>query len=138
MTSVSVIHSTVTPWRAGAGDDGPADGPNGQVGYGANDIPFVLNAFDFNPIHPVTLHAGGSAAQASTDPPDAYTYYPTPQDAEDLAELIAIYIADKDWYKYSSVIPSVTWAGAASLKRNLSSIKIALQFDNAGYASYQP
>ena len=135
MTSVSVIHSTKTPWRPGAGDDGPADGPGGAVGDGANDIPFVLNAFDFNPPTPHTLHAGGSLAAATPGP--AYTYYPTPQDTEELADLIADYIANKEWYRYSSSTSPVTWTGADALKKNISSIKIALQFDNTGYMSYQ-
>ena len=135
MTSVSVIHSTKTPWRPGAGDDGPADGPGGAVGDGANDIPFVLNAFDFNPPTPHTLHAGGSLAGDSIGP--AYTYYPTPQDTEELADLIADYIANKEWYRYSSSTSPVTWTGADALKKNISSIKIALQFDNTGYMSYQ-
>ena len=131
MTSVSVIHSTKTPWRQGAGEDGPADGPGGEVGDGANDIPFVLNAFDFNPPTPHTLHAGGSQAAATPSP--AYTYYPTPQDTEELADLIADYIANKEWYRYSSSTSPVTWTGADALKKNISSIKIALQFDNTGW-----
>lgn len=138
MTSVSVIHSTKTPWRQGAGEDGPADGPGGEVGDGANNIPFVLNVFDVNPGRsPVTLHAGGSSAYAFPDPNPTYTYYPTPQDAEELADLIADYIANKDWYRYSSSTSPAPWTGADALKKNISSIKISLQFDNAGYASYQ-
>ncbi len=131
MTSVSVIHSTKTPWRQGAGEDGPADGPGGEVGDGANDIPFVLNAFDFNPPTPHTLHAGGSQAAATPSP--GFVHYPTPQDTEELADLIAYYIANKEWYRYSSSTSPVTWTGADALKKNISSIKIALQFDNTGW-----